>query len=177
VTSAAPIEVAAVDEDAADGGAVAAEPLGERLDDDGGAVLDRAAQIRRREGVVHEERDVERAPELGEPGDVGNVEARVADRLDEPGLGRLVARRREALGIGGLDEAHVDAEPPEGVQEDVPGAAVQRRGRDDAVAGASDVEKPRTSAAWPDDTASAACRREAAMRCSSTSLVGFMMRE
>jgi hypothetical protein len=40
----APVELAGVDDDAADRGAVAADPLGGRLDDDVGAVVDRAAR-------------------------------------------------------------------------------------------------------------------------------------
>ena len=40
----APVEVAAVDNDAADGGAVAADPLGGAMDDDIGAVGDGAAE-------------------------------------------------------------------------------------------------------------------------------------
>ena len=39
-----PVEAAAVDDDAADRRAVAADPLGGRVDDDVGAVLDRAAR-------------------------------------------------------------------------------------------------------------------------------------
>ncbi len=66
VAAAAPVEVAAVDDDAADGGAVPAEPLGERLDDDSGAVLDRAAQVRGPEGVVDDERDAELAARCGQ---------------------------------------------------------------------------------------------------------------
>ena len=39
-----PVELAAVDDDAADGGAVAADELGGRVDDDVGAPLDRPDQ-------------------------------------------------------------------------------------------------------------------------------------
>jgi len=41
----APRERAAVDEDAADGGAVAREPLRRRLPDEVGAVVERAAEV------------------------------------------------------------------------------------------------------------------------------------
>jgi len=43
--AARPVKVARVDDDAADGRAVTADPLGGRLDDDVGAVLDGATQI------------------------------------------------------------------------------------------------------------------------------------
>jgi hypothetical protein len=49
----APVELAAVDDDAADGGAVAADPLSRRVDDNVGAVLDGADEVAARaEGVV-----------------------------------------------------------------------------------------------------------------------------
>lgn len=48
-----PLELAAVDDDAADGGAVAADPLGGGVDDDVGAVLDGADEVASRaKGVV-----------------------------------------------------------------------------------------------------------------------------
>ncbi len=55
--------------------------------------------------------------------------------------GAIVGRCGEPGGVGGLDEAHLDAEAPEGVQEDVPGAAVERRRRHDVVAGPGEVEQ------------------------------------
>jgi len=49
----APVELAAVDDDAADRGAVAADPFGRAVDDDVGAVVDRAAEVAAgAEGVV-----------------------------------------------------------------------------------------------------------------------------
>jgi hypothetical protein len=48
----APVEPAAIDDDAADRDAVAADPFGRRIHHEVGAELDRAAQKRRREGVV-----------------------------------------------------------------------------------------------------------------------------
>lgn len=41
----APVELARVDNDAANGGAVAADPLGGRVDDDVGAVLDGSDKV------------------------------------------------------------------------------------------------------------------------------------
>jgi hypothetical protein len=55
----APVEVAAVDDDAADGGAVAADMLGRRVDDDVGAMFERTVQVRRKRGVVDDERDAD----------------------------------------------------------------------------------------------------------------------
>ena len=98
-------------------------------------------EVRRREGVVDEQRDADLAAGRGQRVEVRHVEPRVADGLDEPRRGGVVARGDESGDVGRLDEAHRDAEPPERVQEDVPGAAVERRRGDDAVAGAGDVEQ------------------------------------
>ena len=85
-----PVEVAGVGDDAAYGGAVAAQPLGERVDDDVRAELDRLEQVGRREGGVDDEGQVVLLRDLGNRGDVGDVEGGVADSLDveEAGLGR-----------------------------------------------------------------------------------------
>ena len=54
----APVEVARVDDDAADRGAVAADPLRGRVDHDVRAVLDRPAEVAARaERVVDDQRD------------------------------------------------------------------------------------------------------------------------
>ena len=60
------------------------------------------------------------------------------------GLGVIGARLRvggaaEVLGIGGVDEAHLDALVLQRVGELVPGAAVEVGRRDDVVAGVRDV--------------------------------------
>jgi hypothetical protein len=52
-----PLELPAVDDDTADDRAVAAEELRRRVDDDVGAVLERADEVRRRDRVVDDERD------------------------------------------------------------------------------------------------------------------------
>lgn len=49
-----PVELAGIDDDAADGGAVAADPLGRRMDNDVGAVVDGAREVATRaEGIVN----------------------------------------------------------------------------------------------------------------------------
>ena len=53
----APVEPAAVDDDAADRDAMAADPFGRRIHHDVGAELDRPAEIGRRKGVVDQQRD------------------------------------------------------------------------------------------------------------------------
>ena len=61
-----PVEAAAVDQHAADGDAMAAQPLGRRMHDDIGAVLERPAQVGRGEGVVDHQRQPGRVRDLGD---------------------------------------------------------------------------------------------------------------
>ena len=91
-----PRELAAVDDRAADAVAVAAEVLGQRMHDDVGAVLERAAQVRRGHGVVDDQRHAVACAICGQRGDIGDVAQRVADRLAEHRLGSLVDQRVEA---------------------------------------------------------------------------------
>ena len=97
-----PVERARLDDDPADAGAVAADELGRRVDHDVGAPLDRAAQVRRRERVVDDQRQVVLVRDGRHGLDVQDVPARVADGLAEE---RLRVRRgppaRQASGSSG----------------------------------------------------------------------------
>src|ERR1019366_6418691 len=92
-----PVEAAAVHDGAADRRAVAADPLRGRVEDDVGAVVERTAEKRRRERVVHDERHPRRMGDTRERFEVGHVELRVADRLDIDGAGRVVYRGGDLL--------------------------------------------------------------------------------
>ena len=133
-----PVEVAAIDDDAADRGAVAADVFGGGMHDDGGAVVEGPAQHRCR-GVVHDQRDAQLAAGLGHLLDGEDLELGIGQGLgvDRPGL--LVGRLGEVLGIGGVDEAHLDAHGAERVGKQVPGAAVEIGRADDVVAGVGDI--------------------------------------
>ena len=91
---AAPRELPGLDDHAADHGAVAADELRRGVHDDVGAVLDRPAQVRRRERVVDDQRHAARVRDLGERGEVGDVAVRVADRLGEHARACCRAARR-----------------------------------------------------------------------------------
>ena len=64
---------------------------------------------------------------------------RVGQRLRVIGAGAVVGGAGERLGIGGIDEARLDALVLQRVLEQVPGAAVEVGGTDDVVAGARQV--------------------------------------
>ena len=89
-----PVELAGVHDHAANGGAVAAEKLGGRVDDDVGAPLDGPHQGRRWRGVVDNQRQTVLVGDGGELFDVGNVELRIAQRFGVDGAGLVVDRRR-----------------------------------------------------------------------------------
>ena len=77
----------------------------------------------------------------GDVGDVEDVVLRVGDRLGEEGLGVRPRRRTPRIEVVGLlDEADLDAKPWQRVVEQVVGAAVEPRARDDVVTRAGQVE-------------------------------------
>ena len=57
LTALLPVELAGVNDDAAQRGAVAADKLGGRMDNDVGTMLDRADQVGRAEGVIDDKRN------------------------------------------------------------------------------------------------------------------------
>ena len=164
---------------AADRRAVAADVLGRRVHGDVGAVVEHAAAERRRHGVVDDQRQALGVRRVGPGLDVDDVELRVADRLGEHEARLVVGQLgRPTSGSVGVGEPHLDAVLRQRVREQVVGAAVQRRDRDDVVAGAREVEH-RVGRPRPGRRRSrrpAMPPSSAATRCSNTSQVGFMMR-
>ena len=130
-----PGKAAAIDDHAADGSAVAADELGGRVHHDVGAVLDGAAQIRRRERVVDHQRQVVFVRDGRDGFDVEHVHARVADGLAVERAGARSDGAAEILGIVRIDEGRLDAQAAEADVELRVGAAVERLGGDDFVAG------------------------------------------
>ena len=135
VLAVVPVHGSAVDDHAADGGSVAADPLGGGLDDDVGAVPEGLAHVpAAAEGVVADERDAVLGRDGLERAEVRDGEAGVTDGLHVEGLGVGVDEGLERRGLVVLGELDVDAEPGEGHLELVVGAAVQGRGGHDVVA-------------------------------------------
>ena len=162
LAGAAPVEPAAVDDHAADGDAMAADPFGGRIHHDVGAELDRPAEIGRREGVVDQQRDLRVVRDLRDLGNIQHFEAGIADGLadHQPGIGpdrsaKFVERAR-------LDEGRGDAEARQRVRQQVDGAAIERGRGDDVVAGVEqrrDRQMQRRHAARGADGADAAFQR------------------
>ncbi len=87
------VERAAVDDRAADRRAVAADELGEAVDHDVGAPLERTDQVRRGHRVVDHQRDAVGVGDAGDALDVEHVVLRVRDDLAEEHLGVRLDRR------------------------------------------------------------------------------------
>lgn len=133
---AAPVEFAAVDDDAADCGAVAADPFRGRVDDDVGAVLQGLHVVAAcAEGVVYYDGDGVLVGDCGDGFEVGDVVAWVADGFDVDGFGLVVDQLLKVFGLVALHEFGVDAEAGEEDFELVVGASVEVGGGDDVVAG------------------------------------------
>ena len=129
-----PRELAAIDDDAADGRAVAAQKLGGRMDHDVRAVLDRPAQVRRRHRVVHDQWHAGIVRDLGHCSDIQNVHPRVGDGLAVHGARFRGDRFAEIFRIVWLDELDVDSHAPEADIELRIRPAVERAGRYQFVA-------------------------------------------
>ena len=78
-----PVEAPAVDDNAADGDAVAAEKLGGGMHDDVGAVLDGPAQIGGGEGGIDGQRQRVLVGDGGDGGNIEHFEPRIAQRFGE----------------------------------------------------------------------------------------------
>jgi len=99
--------------------------------DDVGAVLDGAAEVGRRERVVHHERDGAFVGDGGEFLEVGRDERRVGDRLDVDERGVVVDGVGDGLGVERVDGADANAALARDVREVRRGAAVHLGARDD----------------------------------------------
>jgi hypothetical protein len=120
---------------------VAAEVLRRGVDDDVGAPLQRAEEVRRRDRVVDDERHADLVGDGGDRLDVEDVLLRVGDGLAEERLGVGAGRGAPGLGVVRvLDEADLDAEPGQAVVEEVVRAAVEAGAGHDVVARLGDVE-------------------------------------
>ncbi len=121
-------------DDAADARAVAADELGRRMDHDVGAPFDRAAQVRRRERVVDEQRQLVVVRDRCDGLDVEHVSGRVADRLGVERLRVRPDRCPPCIGVIGIDPRELDVHLAQQVLELVDRPAVERGRRDHMIA-------------------------------------------
>ncbi len=133
--AAIPRKAAAIDNEAADRRPMTADKLGGRMHHDIGAMFDGTAQVRRRKRVVDHQRQIVFVRNRRHRFNVEHVHPWVTDGfpIQHPGLRRNGAP--EVLRIVGIDESGLDAEAPETHVELRIGAAIQRLGGHDLVAG------------------------------------------
>ena len=126
---------------------VAAQVLGGGVDHDVGTVLDRPAQQRRGEGVVHHARQPRRAAGLQQRGLVAHGDRGVGDRLQEQQPGPRPERSGQLRRVPPGDVTDIDAMTGGQAGEDGKRAAVQAPLRADMVAGAKQGKQHRIDGA------------------------------
>ena len=117
-----PVELAGVNDDAAQRGAVAADELGGRMDNDVGTMLDRADQVGRAEGVVDDQRDAVLVGDSGNGVNVGDVGVGVAKRFNIDSAGVVLNGSLDLGQIMGVDKGRLHTERGQRVGQQVGGA-------------------------------------------------------
>lgn len=149
----APVKLARVDNHTSNSCAMAADPLGGRVDDNIGSVVDRAEKEAAstkgvvnlgsavKEGVArlgswrctHNKGDASIVGDLCNGLKVGNVETGVTDSLDVNGLGLLVNGSSNVLGLVAVDKLGGDTKTGEEDLELVVGASVEVGSSDNVI--------------------------------------------
>ena len=129
-------EVLFADYHARDHVAMAVEVLGRAVDHHVGAPAQRLLQIRRAEGVVHDDPDlgVEGVGRLGDQLNVQQLQRGVAGGLEVDHLGLVGKMFLEIFNVGQIRQRHLHAELAHTVVEQCVGAAIQRFIRHDLIA-------------------------------------------
>ena len=130
-----PVKFAAVHDDAAQRGAVAADELGGRVDDDVRAVLDGTDEVRGAKGVINDQRQAVLVGDGRDGVDVGDVAVGVAQSLEVDSLGVGLDRVLDLFQVMCIHEGGGDAELGQGVLQQVVAAAVDGLLGHDVVAG------------------------------------------
>ena len=104
------------------------------------AVLDRAAERRAGNGIVHDDGHAVRVRHIGDGLQIGNVAGRVANRLTEDGRGFVVYQFRQGVRTVIIGEAHINAELGQHVPEQRPGPAIELWHGDDIVADLGQID-------------------------------------
>src|SRR5579883_2937820 len=129
-----PGKTAAVDDHAANRGAMAANEFRGGVDHDIGAVLDRTAQIGRGEGVVNDQRKIILVRHSRHRGDIEHVNSRVADGFAVDRAGARGDRAAKIISVFRIDKRGLNTEAAEAHVELRVRAAIERLGRDDLIA-------------------------------------------
>jgi hypothetical protein len=135
-----PAEAPAIDNRAAKRGAMAAEELGQRMNGDVSAVVERLEQDRRRHRVVDHQRHAVTMRNLGQCLDIADISGRVPDRFGKHRSGVLVDQFLDRIGLVGFGKAGGDALARQDVAEQRMRGAVQLRHRNDIAADVGEID-------------------------------------
>ena len=127
-----------------------------------GAELNRLAEIGRGKGVVDQERDFGVMRDLRDGWDVQHLQARIADGFGDDQPRVRPDRRAEFVERARFHEGRGDAEAGQRMRQQVDGAAIERGGSHDMVAGIHqrrDTQMHRRHAARRADRADAILQR------------------
>ena len=124
LTACLPVELAAVHDDAAQRGAVAADELGGGMDDDICAVLNGTDQVRGAEGVIDDQRQAVLVRDGCNGIDIGDIAVGVAQSFQIDGLGVGLDGILHLSQIVCIDKGSGDTELGQGVLQQVVAAAV-----------------------------------------------------
>ena len=105
-----PVELAGINNDAAEGRAVAADELGSRVNNDISAVLNRTDEVRGTESVVDYERQTVLVRNLCDSLDIRNIGIRVAESLDVNRLSIVLDSAFQFFQIVCINEGGLNAE-------------------------------------------------------------------
>ena len=135
-----PGKFTAVDDGAAERGAMAAKEFGQRMYDDIGAVVDRPQQDRRGNGIVDDKRNTVACGDVCQRFDVTDIAGRVADAFAKNTAGGVVDEFFDGVGPVGFGETHGDALARQNVAEQRVGRAVKLRHRNYIGAHRGEIE-------------------------------------
>ena len=121
---------------AAEAAALPVDVLGRGVHHQIGAELERPLQDRRREHVVDDHPGAGPMRQLGDGGDVDQLERRIARGFEQDEARRRRQRRRPLVEIGAVDQRHLDPEAGQDLAQDVAAGAEQQARCDHAIAGA-----------------------------------------
>ena len=136
-----PGKASAVDDGAAERGAVAAEKFRQRVDGDVGAVVERLQQDRRGNGVVDDQRHAMTMRDVGQRFDVADVAGGIADGFGEHGFGVFVDQLLDRVRLVAVGKTGGDALARQHVREQGVRGAVELRDGDDVAAGVGEVDE------------------------------------
>ena len=117
-----------------------ADVFGCGVDDDVSAILERSMQEWRAECIVDDERQPMGVSDRRHFLDIDNIDAGVAERLDEERFGLAVDGLAKVLRFVGINKVGRDSVPWKGVGKEVVRAAIERSRRNDFVTLSRHVE-------------------------------------